>query len=59
MFAMLTIGNYFFVDRNDIGGALFVGFFGSLLFAFVFVPLMEKPMRNVMKKLSAKYSRPH
>lgn len=60
-FLFVTVGtsNYLFIGRGEIWSALFVGFFTALIMAFVFVPLVEKPMLNVVKKLTAKYTKQH
>jgi hypothetical protein len=52
IFVTVTLGNYLFVDRNDIWGALFVGFFSGIIHAFVLVPLLQKPKEHLMKRLS-------
>ena len=54
LFSTNTACHYLFVDRNDIWGAWFVGFFSALFCAFVFIPLVEKPVMNVIKRTSEK-----
>lgn len=56
LFVFLTAGNLLFVDPKDPWGALFVGFFTAALMAFTFVPLVERPMLSLIKKMLAKYT---
>ena len=53
-FTVIAGWNYLFIGRGELWSALFVGFFSSLLVAFVFIPLVERPMLNFIKKIVTK-----
>ena len=54
LFITTTVCNYLFVGDYDIWSALFVGFFSAVILAFVFMPLVEKPMMNLIKEIVIK-----